>query len=259
MTDEVCCSESDCSQRRSRRVWPVLILLGVVAALMAAGYLLDLGQYVEQLRDWVTQQGFLGYVVVGGAYVIACVLMLPGSALTLLAGVLFGVVWGTVTVSIASTLGASAAFWVGRTVARGWVEQKVAGSDRFAAIDEAVGKQGLKIVFLTRLSPIFPFNLQNYAYGLTKVAFWKYVLASWIGMLPGTLMYVYLGDATGKVVNVKLDDLGRDGVGQMAFWMGLAAAIVVAVLVARIARNALRRATESGEAGGEPHGQATGV
>ena len=163
------------------------------------------------------------------------------------------------TVSIASSGGARAAFWVGRTVGRGWVERRVAGSDRFAAIDEAVGKQGLKIVFRTRLSPIFPFNLQNYAYGLTKVAFWKYVLASWIGMLPGTLMYVYLGGATGKVVNVKLDDLGEDWVGQLAFWVGLAAAIVVAALVARIARNALRRATEPGQAGGEPHGQAADV
>jgi uncharacterized membrane protein YdjX (TVP38/TMEM64 family) len=91
-------------------------------------------------------------------------------------------------VSVGSVLGATAAFLVGKTLLRGWIERRIAAYPRFQAIDRVVGEQGFKIVLLVRLSPLFPFNLLNYAFGLTKVRLWQYVLASWIGMLPGTLM-----------------------------------------------------------------------
>ena len=135
-------------------------------------------------------------------YILAAVFFIPGSVLTLGAGFLFGVAIGTVTVWIGANLGACAAFIVGRTIARNWVAQKVAGNPKFAAIDEAVGKEGFKIVLLLRLSPAFPFNLLNYALGLTKVSFGKYVLANMIGMVPATLMYVYFGSAARSLADV---------------------------------------------------------
>ena len=156
---------------------------------------------------------------------------------------------GPATVSVASTLGACAAFWVGRTVARGWIEQKAAAKPRFQAIDRAVGREGFKIVLLTRLSPIFPFNFQNYAYGLTRVAFWKYALASWVGMLPGTLMYVYIGSGLQSLTEATSGEVSGGWVDRAFLFGGLAIAVVVAVGVARVARRALRETTESEDEG----------
>src|SRR5262249_61840093 len=129
----------------------------------------------------------------------ATVFAVPGSLITLGAGAAFGLIRGTLAVSAGSTLGAAAAFLLGRTLARGWVEHKVANKPRFRALDQAIGAEGFKIVLLLRLSPVFPFNVLNYALGLTRVSFRSYLVASWIGMLPGTVMYVYLGAALGSL------------------------------------------------------------
>jgi uncharacterized membrane protein YdjX (TVP38/TMEM64 family) len=128
---------------------------------------------------------------------MACILLLPGSILTLGAGVLFGVVNSSIAVSIAATLGATCAFLVGRYLPRVWVAKRIANNDKFKAVDEAVAKEGWKIVLLTRLSPVFPFNLLNYAFGLTQVRVRHYFFASWLGMIPGTIMYVYIGSLAG--------------------------------------------------------------
>ena len=223
------------------KLWRLIALVVAVAALGVAAKLLPVKGYFESALEWTEGVGFWGPLAVGAFYVVACVFLLPGSILTIAAGALFGAFWGTVTVSISSTLGASAAFLVGRTLARDWVAQKVAANPKFAAIDEAVGREGFKIVLLTRLSPIFPFNLLNYGYGLTKVGLGKYALASWIGMLPGTVMYVYIGST--------LRSLAEVFAGRQKGWadyvfvgVGVALAIVVAVLVARVARRALRQA-----------------
>jgi len=173
-------------------------------------------------------------------------LLLPGSVLTLGAGFLFKIVIGTVTVSIGSTLGACAAFMVGRTIARNWIAGKVARNKKFAAVDEAVAQQGFKIVLLTRLSPVFPFNILNYAFGLTKISFWKYALGSWIGMLPGTLMYVYFGAGLRSLADVAAGNVEKNAAGRLFFWLGLAATIAVTVFVTRIARKALRQAVGQG-------------
>lgn len=220
--------------------------------LVAAGvgaYVFRLGDHVKPMLEQVDELGTWKYVVVVVVYVVACVFLLPGSLLTIPTGFLFGVVRGTATVSVASTLGACAAFWVGRTVARGWIEQKAAAKPRFQAIDRAVGREGFKIVLLTRLSPIFPFNFQNYAYGLTRVAFWKYALASWVGMLPGTLMYVYIGSGLQSLTEATSGEVSGGWVDRAFLFGGLAIAVVVAVFVARVARRALRETTESEDEG----------
>jgi uncharacterized membrane protein YdjX (TVP38/TMEM64 family) len=153
-------------------------------------------------------------------------------------------------------MGAVAAFLVGRYLARDWVARKVEGNSRFAAIDRAVGEAGWKIVGLTRLSPVFPFNLLNYAYGLTKVSVRDYFLASWIGMIPGTVMYVYFGTVAGSLATLGAGGgtgggvEGEAAVGQLALRLvGLLATVVVTVYITRIARRALAGQVEGLEAG----------
>jgi uncharacterized membrane protein YdjX (TVP38/TMEM64 family) len=145
------------------------------------------------LVGWIRSAGTAGAALFAVAYIAATVLLLPGSVLTLGAGFAYGPALGLLLVSPVSVLAATAAFSVGRSIARGWVSRKVSGDPRFAAIDEAVGESGFKIVFLLRLSPVLPFNLLNFALGLTRVSLRDYVVASFLGMLPGTLLYVYLG------------------------------------------------------------------
>lgn len=220
-----------------RRLKPIILLLAA-AGLIVAGLVLPVRDTLEHILAWVDGLGAWGPVILAGIYIAACVLMLPGSILTLGAGALFGVVVGTVVVSIASTIGATLAFLVGRYLARDWVAAKLARRPNFAAIDRAVGLNGFKIVLLTRLSPVFPFNLLNFGYGLTPVPLGKYVLASWIGMIPGTIMYVYLGSLVGLA--------GGDQEMTTSQWalygMGLAATVAVTVLITRVARKALREA-----------------
>jgi uncharacterized membrane protein YdjX (TVP38/TMEM64 family) len=216
------------------------VFLFVIAAFVAAAVFLPVRQWFVNVLQWTQNLGTWGPAVVILFYIVACICFLPGSVLTLGAGFLFKLVLGTVTVSIGSTLGACAAFLVGRTFARDWIASKVASSKKFAAIDNAVGKQGFKIVLLTRLSPVFPFNLLNYAFGLTQVSFWEYALASWIGMLPGTVMYVYLGAGLRSLAEAATGDVGKSTAGRVFFWFGMVATVLVTVFVTRIARKALK-------------------
>lgn len=224
------------------------VVLGVIViAVVAVVFLLPVKDWLIRGLEWTEGLGFWGAFLVAAFYIVACVLFLPGSVLTLGAGVLFGVFVGTITVSVGSTLGACAAFLVGRTVARNWISAKMARNEKFSAIDTAVGEQGLKIVLLTRLSPIFPFNLLNYAFGLTKIPFWQYALGSWIGMLPGTVMYVYFGASLRSLAELSTGQVETGSAGQAFFVAGLAATIVVTVFVTRVARNALKQAVPKTE------------
>ncbi|GIW92389.1 MAG: hypothetical protein KatS3mg110_0430 [Pirellulaceae bacterium] len=221
------------------RVVVVLVLLVAVATAVA---LLPTGEYLKWLLEKVESVGPWGPVLLAGVYAVACVFFIPGSMLTLGAGFLFGVVRGTIAVSAGSVLGATAAFLFGRTLLRGWVEKRIAGNPRFCAIDRALGQHGFKIVLLVRLSPVFPFNLLNYAFGLTDVRLWEYVLASWIGMLPGTLMYVYLGTALKSLADV-VAGAPKGGTFQNLFFIvGLAMTVIATIVITQVARRALNEA-----------------
>lgn len=222
----------------------ILIALGLLATIVVLGAYLPVTDIFLNFLEQVRALGVWGPVLLGAVYIAATVLMLPGAILGLGAGFLFGVIPGVITISIASTLGAGAAFLVGRFLARDWVAQKVAAMPRFAALDAAVAREGFKIVFLTRLSPVFPFNLLNYAYGLTGVPFTHYFLASWIGMLPGTILYVYLGSAAQSLAAVAAGETPPSLAEQAFFWVGLGLALVVAIFVTRVARKALRASSE---------------
>jgi len=198
----------------------------------------------ETLRNalqWIDSLGSVGAIAFIALYIIATVAFLPGSIITLGAGVVFGVVLGSLYVFIGATLGATAAFLVGRYLARGWVSKKIAGNDKFKAIDEAVGKEGFKIVLLTRLSPIFPFNLLNYAFGVTGVSLKDYFLGS-VGMIPGTIMYVYIGSLAGSLARIGTEGQPTNPTVQWTIRIiGFIATVVVTVYVTRIARKALEK------------------
>jgi uncharacterized membrane protein YdjX (TVP38/TMEM64 family) len=170
----------------------------------------------------------------------AAVLFVPGSLLTLGAGFVFGVAKGTVIVSLGSTAGAAVAFLVARSLSHDWVARRVARRPTLAAIGRAVETEGFKIVLLTRLSPVFPFNLLNYAYGLTAVPFRTYLLASWIGMLPGTIMYVYLGSAANSLATLLSGEAPRSTGEHVLFAVGLAATVAVTIVVTRRAKRTLK-------------------
>jgi len=219
------------------------IAIGVVAlaALVIGGRVL--GAYLPAFAAWVDGLGVWGPIVFIVGYAVAAVAFVPGSILTLAAGAIFGLWRGVIYVFIAATLGASAAFLVSRHLARSAVERRLAGNPRFAAIDRAVGAQGRKIVFLLRLSPVFPFNLLNYALGLTQVRFVDYLIAS-AGMIPGTVLYVYYGKLAGDVATLAGGAPVEKGTGYYAVLiLGLLATIVVTAVVTRTARRALRDAT----------------
>lgn len=224
------------------------VLLGLVAAiaLLYGAHVLGAGALVKHSLDWIAGLGALAPVAFVAIYILACVLFLPGSILTIGAGVIFGVVRGSIYASIAATLGATAAFLVGRYFARDWVAARLEGYPKFKAIDQAVGREGWKIVLLTRLSPVFPFNLLNYAYGLTRVSLRDYVLTSWAGMIPGTILYVYLGSLSGDLARAAAGD-GVQAPNSSAGWVvkgiGLAATIAVAVYATRIGSRALKEKT----------------
>jgi uncharacterized membrane protein YdjX (TVP38/TMEM64 family) len=148
---------------------------------------------------------------------------------------------GSIIVSIASTVGATCAFLVGRHIARDWVSKKIQANPKFKAIDEAVAREGWKIVGLTRLSPIFPFNLLNYAYGLTRVSLRDYFFASWFGMMPATVMYVYIGSLAGEIAKIGGEGRSRTSAEWALYIVGLIATAAVMVYITRIARAALRK------------------
>jgi uncharacterized membrane protein YdjX (TVP38/TMEM64 family) len=218
----------------------ILIALGLLTTVVVLGVFLPVKDIFLTFLEQVRALGVWGPVLLGIVYIAATVLMLPGAILSLGAGFLFGVVPGVITISIASTMGAGAAFLVGRFLARDWVAKKVAAMPKFAALDAAVAREGFKIVFLTRLSPVFPFNLLNYAYGLTGVPFSHFFLASWIGMFPGTILYVYLGSAAQSLAAAAAGDVPRSPAEQIFFWVGLGLALVVVVFVTKVARKALQ-------------------
>ena len=194
---------------------------------------------------WIESLGIAGAIAFIVIYIIATVAFLPGSVLTLSGGAIFGLFWGSLYVFIGATIGATLAFLVGRYLARGWISKKIAGNEKFAAIDKAVGGEGLKIVFLTRLSPIFPFNLLNYGLGVTGVSLKDYVLAS-AGMIPGTIMYVYFGSLGN--INTICNGGGTDA-NPVAQWtiriIGLIATVAVTLYVTKIARKALDESISS--------------
>ncbi len=246
--------KSGATRLRSRLSWKSFLYIGIAVAAVVLLVLVGRqgGEFLRQnlgaFKAWVDGLGFWGPAAFVLVYIVATVAFIPGSWLTIAAGAIFGLARGTLFVFFGSTLGATAAFLVARYLARGWVERKIEGNRKFEAIDRAIGTDGGKIVFLIRLSPAFPFNLLNYALGLTRVRFLPY-LAACVGMLPGTFLYVY----TGKLAYEAVGDISalaggvevERGLGYYAVLvLGIVATLLVTVLVTRRAQRALKEAAD---------------
>jgi uncharacterized membrane protein YdjX (TVP38/TMEM64 family) len=222
----------------------VELLVVAALAVAALAVFLPVGEWTMALLARVERLGAWAGLVLAALWIPAALLLVPGSLITLGTGFLLGVGWGMVTVSIGSTLGAVAAFLVGRTLARDRVRAWIAGRPRFRAVDRAVETGGLGIVLLTRLSPLFPYNFLNYAYGLTGVRLRDYALGSWAGMLPGTLLYVVLGSTAQALASLGTGDRERSALEWTAFGIGLLATAAVTWIVARRATAILEERTE---------------
>jgi len=175
-------------------------LLVAVAALIVLSRTLGLGERLGELKGWIAKQGAWGPFIFAGVYVLATVAAIPGSALTIAAGALFGSVVGTITVIFGATAGASLCFLIARYFARDAVAASLAKREKFRQLDKLTEKNGAVIVAITRLVPLFPFNLLNYGFGLTGVPFRTYVLWSFLCMLPGTILYVVGTDAVATAI-----------------------------------------------------------
>ncbi len=208
----------------------------VLAGLIAAWTFLPVENWLNSFQSYVTGLGFWGYLLFGVVYVVGTVMLAPGLALTIAAALAFGL-WALPLVIVAATLGATAAFLIARYLARGTVEHLVKGRPTLKAVERAIAEEGGKIVLLMRLSPLVPFNLQNYVFGVTGVGFWPYVAATFVGIIPGATAYVLLG-AAGQAAGDK--EYG------WPFWallgVGIVATIVVTVIVTRKARAKLAEA-----------------
>lgn len=229
----------------------IMVFVGLIVLAKFVGITDSINIALKNVLTWVNGLGFWGPIAFVLIYVFASVLLISGAVLTLGAGAIFGVVQGSILVSIASTLAATVAFLVGRYLARGWVARQIDKQPKFKAIDQAVAQEGWKIVGLTRLSPIFPFVFLNYAFGVTQVSLRDYVLASWIGMMPGTVMYVYLGQIAGSLATVGTENPSGDSIQRILQIIGFLATVAVTIYVTKVARKALdeqlREAMESGE------------
>jgi uncharacterized membrane protein YdjX (TVP38/TMEM64 family) len=212
----------------------------LVAGIIAAAFFLPVKQWMIIALEWAKDMGVWGPVIVACLYALGAVFFLPGSFMTMAAGFLFKVFWGSITVSVGSTIGACAAFMIARTFGRKWIASKIFKNSQFTAFDHAVKIHAFKVILLTRLSPAFPYNMLNYAFGLTKIEFWKYALGSWIGMIPPTIMYTYFGSGLRSLTEIAAGRPEKEGLERLFFWSGLAVTIAATLFIANLARKTLK-------------------
>ena len=176
-------------------IWKLVLFAAVVLSLIVLARVFGLGGRLQELRGWIESMGPAGMAVFVGLYVVAVVAAVPGLPISIAGAAIFGALKGVILVSIGSTLGASLAFLTARYLARGAVSRWLTGNEKFQRLDRLTEKHGAVIVAITRLVPLFPFNLLNYGFGLTRVPFLTYVFWSWLCMLPGTIVYLVGTDA----------------------------------------------------------------
>lgn len=229
---------------RDRAAFHAGLLAGAAIVLCLVAALFPVREELAALLGWIGRRGALGGVLLCLAWIPAAVLFVPGSVLTLGTGFLLGPAWGLLVVSVGSTLGATAAFVVGRWLGREWVRERIGGHQRLGGVDSAIEREGFKVVLLLRLSPLIPYNALNYALSLTGVGLREYVIGSWLGMLPGTVLYVALG-AGARSLAAAMTGAGERPVAWLALVAaGLLATAAAVWLVARAARRALAARTE---------------
>lgn len=224
----------------TKRLPAVKIALGilVLAGIVILFRVLPVAAWLTHFKDYVRGLGPIGYVVYGVVYAICVVCFVPASILTLGAGAIFGVVGGTIVVVIGATIGATLAFTLARTVLRRRVEAMTAGNAKFRALDRAITREGPKIVFLVRMAVVFPFTYINYAFGLTGIRTLPYTIATFLGIIPATAAFVYVGAAAGTAASGEQ----ASRIKLIAYIAGAVIALAVSILIGRIATQAIKRA-----------------
>ena len=230
------------------RSLPILKFAVAGVAIAGLGFLLltqgeAIAHAIQTFNTWVSELGPAAPIVFALGYAVSIIAFVPGSLLTAAAGAIFGVGQGTLYTFLGASLGASGAFLIARYLARDAIESRLADNARFHAVDSAIGREGRKIVFLLRLSPVFPFTFLNYLLGLTRVSLKDYVIGH-LGMLPGTLLYVYIGKVAAEVASLGAEGGGRGGAESAFLIFGLVVTAVVTVIITRIAKRALQEATQ---------------
>jgi uncharacterized membrane protein YdjX (TVP38/TMEM64 family) len=229
-----------------RRLASGVLGFGLLVALV---WFLPVKEWTVALAERIRGAGAIGVVAFIAVYVVAEVALVPGSLLTMAAGFAFGPVGGLLVASPASVLAATAAFLLGRTALRGWVQQKIAGSPKTRALDRAIGRNSFKLVLLLRLSPVVPFNVLNYMLGVSDVPVGRYIVASFVGMLPGTWLYVYLGSLATTAAGLTVESRGGVSTRLTLTIAGLIATAVAVLLITRAARRMLDEELKRGQRG----------
>ena len=221
---------SDAAAAENDTNWKTVALVVVGAlALLAAYWFLPIGEWITSFQDWVQGYGALGIAIFIAVYALTCFALVPGSFLTLAAGVIWGL-WAFPIVVVGATLGSALSFLAARYAFHDKVQRKVEDYPKFKAVNEAIREEGWRVVGLLRLSPALPFSLQNWFLGITPVGFWPAQVATFFGIMPGTLLYVWigsLGNAAGE---------GASTAKYVVFALGIAATLAVTVIVTRKAK-----------------------
>ncbi|MGD1807518.1 TVP38/TMEM64 family protein [Dapis sp. BLCC M126] len=233
--------------RKLKKIVKFILLFIVITSLIIIGKYFNLPEVLKNTLIWIESLGFWSPIAFIIIYNLATLLLIPGSVLTLGGGVIFGVFLGSIYVFFASTLGATIAFIIGRYISRDWVCQQLSQYPKFKAIDVAVVKEGFKIVFLTRLCPLFPFNLLNYAFGVMQVSLKDYIFGS-LGMIPATFMYVYIGSLMCDIALIGTSQQPTNFTIEVTKWIikivGLIATILVTIYVTRLAKKAFEQSID---------------
>ena len=228
----------------SGQLKPILLLLFVGGMLLVIT-MLPVGNWLSAMTTWIESHRTFAWIIYIAAYTAASILIIPGTILTLAAGFIFGIPTGIFLVSVGSLTGAVSAFIVGRFLARDWVSQRIKNFPSFKILDRVTRHKGFVLVLLTRLSPLLPFNLLNYAFGLTAVRFRDYVLASWIGMAPAIVLYVYIGSVAENLSQLTVNGVGGSTERNALLIIGLVATLILTFLIARMATRALTQHLKS--------------
>jgi uncharacterized membrane protein YdjX (TVP38/TMEM64 family) len=214
----------------------IFVALLIIAAIVIAYRFLPVSAWLREFQTYVRGLGALGYVIYIAVYALCVAAFIPASTLTLGAGAIFGFIGGTIVVVIGATIGATLAFLLARTVMRKRIEKMTETNAKFRALDRAIAKQGMKIVFLVRLAVVFPFTYVNYAFGLTAIPLWRYVLATFFGIIPATAAFVFASSAAAKAATG-----GTSNITKIVYIAGGIIAIIVSVLIGRIATRGIKR------------------
>jgi uncharacterized membrane protein YdjX (TVP38/TMEM64 family) len=215
----------------------IFVALLILAAIIIAFRSLPVSDWLREFQTYVRGLGALGYVVYIAVYVVCVVAFIPASVLTVGAGAIFGFAGGTIVVVIGATIGSALAFLLARTVMRKRIEKMTATNAKFRALDRAIANEGMTIVFLVRLAVVFPFTWVNYAFGLTAIPLWRYVLATFLGIIPVTAAFVFASSAAASAATSSTSSITK-----IVYIAGGIIAIIVSVLIGRIATKAIRRA-----------------